>query len=78
MIHKVKVKFCKDCRHSAPEERSEWNLVCRQPDVNRKDYWALSASSAEMSGRGTGCSTERGKKWFAACGIKGKKWEPKQ
>lgn len=69
--------FCKDCAHSAPEERSEWNLRCHHPAVNANDPWALSASSTRNSA-GTDCGIEREIKWFAKCGMKGKLWEPKK
>jgi hypothetical protein len=65
--------FCRDCKHSRPEERSDWNLKCHNPIVNSKDAWALSSANIN----GTSCSEERKVFWFAVCGMEGKLWEPK-
>ena len=68
------VVFCRNCKHSRSDPSATWNLRCHNLDVNRKDSWALAASSDV--GRGTDCHTERGNtKWFAVCGMKGKKYE---
>lgn len=70
----MKIAYCKDCKFSKPEERSEWNLRCHNPIVNRKDYWAL--SSIKMNG--SSCSEERkGGILFSKCGMRGALWEPK-
>lgn len=66
--------FCKDCKHSKPEERSEWNLRCHNPVVNGKDRWALSG----VNSQGSNCSDERSRNWFAPCGMRGALWEAKQ
>lgn len=69
----MKVKLGRDCRHSMPEPCSAWNLRCMNPEVNRRDPWALAATDP----RGSCARDEREKKWFAPCGMKGKLWEPK-
>jgi len=65
--------FCRDCRYSAPEPKSEWNLRCHHPQVNCKDEWALASSTND----GSNARDERTIKWFAACGQKGKLYEPR-
>ena len=65
--------LCADCKHSKPSTGSEWNLLCLHPVVNASDPWALAHSST--SDAGSGCRTERERKWFAPCGIRGKLWE---
>jgi hypothetical protein len=69
----MKVKLCKDCVWSEPEENSSWVLRCQHPIVNSKDAWAL--SQAKFTG--TACREEREVRWFASCGMKGKLWHPK-
>lgn len=69
----MKPKFCAECKYSKPETNSPWNLRCVNPYVNANDSWALSSSTIH----GTTCSTERDKRFFAACGMKGKLWEQK-
>jgi len=66
--------LCKDCKHSKPEEHSEWNLRCQHPKVNANDPYALT-SAKEIYG--TECRPEREKRFFARCGMSGKMWEPK-
>ena len=69
------VVFCNNCKFAEPDPSSTWQLRCHNPEVNRKDSWALGSGTV---GRGTDCHTERGKTgWFAICGIKGKRYEPK-
>ena len=65
------LKFCKDCLYSRPNKQSSWELNCVNPRVNAKNEWALGCSSP---GNGVSCREERGKKWFAPCGMKGKQW----
>lgn len=68
--------LCRDCKHSKPEVRSEWNLRCQHPVVNARDPWALSNAA---DNRGTDCRGERERtSWFAKCGMRGKLWEPKE
>lgn len=69
--------FCNNCKYSKPEERSEWCLRCYHPLVNANDAWALSSANTSDCGNGTNCHDERGVRWFAKCGMKGKLWEPK-
>ena len=69
--------LCKDCFHSLPEERSEWNLKCHHPLVNADDSWALASASSRPGGSGSNCRNEREIKWFAKCGMKGKLWQKK-
>ena len=72
------IVFCAGCIYSKPEPNATWNLRCHHPEVNRRDSWAL-ASGLGCGFRGSECRGEREKKsWFAVCGIKGKKWEPKE
>ena len=68
-----KVKFCKDCKWSFPNPKSDWELRCKHPVVNSNDEWAL----AYPSFQGTLCRSEREVTWFAKCGMKGKLWENK-
>ena len=68
-------KFCKDCKWSVEETNATWNLKCFNPYVNADDPWALSYNG-HMAG--TSCRTERERKWFAVCGIKGKQFKEKQ
>ena len=66
--------LCKDCKYSKPEARSEWSLRCLHPAVNARDPWAL--SGAIVSDQGSSAREERERKWFAACGMRGKLWTP--
>jgi hypothetical protein len=63
-------KFCRDCIFSRPEERSEWNLRCHNPNVMGQYAWALSDAKV----RGPSCSDERKLSWyeFPKCGKAGK------
>ena len=70
----MEVKLCRDCRHSMPEPGSEWNLRCMNPEVNKRDPWALAGSKAH----GSNARDEREKKWIGVCGMKGALWEEKQ
>lgn len=67
------VKLCKDCKWSIVDPTSPWQLLCANVEVNRKDPWVLSSSKAS----GTNSRTERKGRWFAVCGMVGKKWELK-
>lgn len=70
----MQVKFCKDCTYSFPDKNSPWNLRCQHPQINSKDPWAL----AQTEFTGSECRLERDKTgWFAACGQRGRLWEPK-
>lgn len=69
--------LCKDCKWSyMPEDR--YNLRCGHPKVNARNAWALGSVTAEGDAAGKSCTDERGEKWFAQCGMKGKLWEPKE
>jgi hypothetical protein len=57
-----------------PEPGSEWNLRCMNPEVNKRDPWALAGSKAH----GSNARDEREKKWIGVCGMKGALWEEKQ
>ena len=65
--------LCRDCKHSQPSTISDWNLRCINPVVNARDSWALAAVQIN----GSDARSEREKRIFAACGMKGKLWEPK-
>ncbi len=67
------VVFCADCMWSKLDKDSAWKLNCHNPDVNRKDEWALSAPTGRA--HGSECNTERKKVWFAPCGRQGKLFE---
>lgn len=67
------VRYCTECVWSEPEPRSEWNLRCKNPSVNAKDPWALSAKEIH----GSSCRDEREVRFFAVCGMKGKLWKAK-
>ncbi len=64
--------LCRDCKHSAPEVDSAWNLRCHCPKVNANDPWALGG----LKINGTNCTTERERRWPAPCGMRGALWEP--
>lgn len=69
--------LCMDCKYSKPEKRSEWNNRCFHQKVVARDSWAL-ANNNEGMPFGVSCRAEREKRsLFAACGMKGKLWEPK-
>ena len=65
-------KFCKDCKHSALEPRSEGNLMCTHNRVVGKSPYALAGATY----RGSGCIGERALRWPAPCGMRGRLWEP--
>lgn len=72
------VKLCRDCIHSMPEPGSEWLLRCMNPEVNRKDPYALAGGKPN----GSCAFTERQKRSdvlyrAVACGIEGKLFESK-
>jgi hypothetical protein len=69
-------KFCRDCKHSIPEPKSEWNIRCKHPAIVGKDAWALSDSV----NRGTDCRGERKIVWWLmpCCGQSGKLYEIKE
>jgi hypothetical protein len=71
-----RVRLCRDCKHSTPEPRSEWNLLCGHPEVNRRDPWMLSGANH----LGTSARTERDGNWRGLwrtpCGMRGALWEP--
>ncbi len=73
-----RVRLCRDCKHSMPEPRSEWNLRCMNPEVNARDSWALSS----VQPHGSSARDEREKTWtlrgMAPCGMRGALWEPKR
>ncbi|MBT9176619.1 MAG: hypothetical protein DDT20_00939 [Firmicutes bacterium] len=65
--------LCRECRHSAPEDKSEGNLRCHNPRVNAGDAYVLSSPDRT---RGTSCISEREKSiFFSACGERGAQWE---
>ena len=72
------VRLCRDCRHSMPEPKSEWNLRCMHPEVNARDSWAL----ASVKPHGSNARDERERKWtlrgLAPCGMRGALWAPKE
>jgi hypothetical protein len=67
------LKLCRECKYSV-KVPNDYGLRCASPEVNSSDPWALSSSKEWAF---TDCRAERGRKWFAVCGIKGKKWEKK-
>lgn len=71
MSDKPEVLLCRECRWSKPETHSEWNLRCHHPAVTRNDSRALSSGTAFS---GTSCREERDHRWFAVCGMAGKRW----
>ena len=50
------------------------DLRCMNPEVNKRDPWALAGSKAH----GSNARDEREKKWIGVCGMKGALWEEKQ
>lgn len=74
----MKVKFCKDCKWSRKDKKYS-DIRCIHDDIVSHDQWALSRPDYENDFMfGSCCSTERSKKWFGKCGMKGKLWEPKE
>jgi len=69
----TKVKLCRECTHSIKQTHSSWKLNCQNPEVNRRDAYAL----AYADFTGSDCIDERRKTWWAACGQQGKLWEQK-
>lgn len=67
--------LCRDCKHSMPEPRSEWNLRCMHPEVNARDPWALAGSKPH----GSDARSERERNWtikgLSPCGMRGALWE---
>jgi len=75
-MSKRPIVFCAQCKFSAPDKTSSWNIRCHNLEVNRNDGWAL-GSADDM--RGVDCTSERRTTgWFSICGIKGKQYEPKE
>ncbi len=68
------LKLCRECRFHVVASQGSYELRCNNEEVNGGDPWALSSNRAWAH---TNCRGEREKKWFAVCGIKGKKWERK-
>jgi hypothetical protein len=66
--------LCRECKYSEPDENSSWSLHCIHPVVNGNDPYAL---ASKVTGRGTDCHDERKRKFFAKCGMSGKRWEAK-
>ncbi len=72
-------KYCKNCRHSRPEEAKgrEWHNLCMHPKVVADDPWSVANNDQETL-FGVSCKIERSKEgMFAPCGLKGKLWEPR-
>ena len=71
----MKVKHCRDCKHSMPEPNSAWVLRCMHPEVNSRDPWALAGSKPH----GSCARSEREKTWtlrgMSPCGMRGALWE---
>lgn len=65
------VRLCKDCVYS--QQNVSHSLNCINPEVNRFDSYALSRIVFE----GSSCIYERSRRWFGACGMKGKLWKEK-
>ena len=68
--------LCRDCKWSTPEPKFEWNNLCTHPKVVSKDRNAL-ARNREGQPYYSSCVDERGKAFFAPCGIRGKLWTSK-
>ena len=70
----MKVKACRNCAWSEPENNSEWNLVCMHPEVNKGDVWYLGSALSN----GSNCREARKQIWpFGACGKRGALYEEK-
>lgn len=76
MNHEKPVKFCRDCKHHAPDPLCGWKLICMHPRVNARDSWALAGTQSY----GSCARDERQKTWTlsgrAPCGMRGALWEP--
>lgn len=70
--------LCRECKWGRPEDLRQdrpWMNVCTNPNVIAQHPWAL-ANNREGEPAYPSCHEERGRRSpFAACGIKGKKWE---
>ena len=73
----MNVKRCDDCKFSLAAAR-DWSLYCTHPEVNKEDPYYLSAKGELTWSVGSSCSTERAKRFFSKCGLKGKLWEEKK
>lgn len=69
--------LCMHCKYSQPDEHFPRNNRCFHPQVIAKDSWAL-AKIDDGKPFGSSCQDERQRWFFAACGRKGKLWEPRQ
>ncbi len=68
----MKIKTCSTCKWSVAEPRFPSNLLCVNPEVNRKDPFFL--GSGERAG--SYCVDEREKIWpRGVCGLRGAKYE---
>jgi len=67
--------FCRDCKWSRAPADSAWSLRCLHPVVNAQDSWALAGGESKHSG--SDCRSERERRWFAPCGMRGKLWDAK-
>jgi len=54
---------------------SALSLRCLHPVVNAQDSWALAGGESKHSG--SDCRSERERRWFAPCGMRGKLWDAK-
>jgi len=70
------VRLCRDCKHSMPEPRSEWNLRCMNPEVNARDSWALSSVHPHGSSARDERETNMTMRGLKPCGMRGALWEP--
>ena len=68
-------RFCVNCKYSKRIEKVSTSLDCTHLKVLAKESWSLGSSLGCTEG--VSCPIEREKKFFAACGIKGKLWEEK-
>jgi hypothetical protein len=69
--------LCRDCKHQIPEDGSKWNSRCTHPIVNAQNEWALANTGGNGTSANSDARSERERRWFAPCGMKGKLWEPK-
>jgi len=67
------IRYCIDCKHSETPGSKFEAPICHHPRIIANDPSALASNTR----KGVDTFTERlNTSWFAACGRKGKLWEP--
>lgn len=67
------IRHCSDCKHSVRDGFNAFGVRCIHPQVAAQDVdWVVTKHRADAPC----CVYERSKRFFAACGRRGKLWEP--